>query len=990
MRSRQEAAWPATVHCASQPPRSSPVPAAAAAAAAAAVAASGSGSAAAVAPSGSGSASSSSASAFLAAVSAAGSGAAAAHAQQRPRLPASRTQSKDASASPTSWRTEQGVGLEAEEEEREDRVVIDGPRPLGLEIEPAEEGYKGAVVRQSEGQAAAAGVEPGSKILSINDNPVEDMATSEIQGMLDRDALPMVLDLRPPLELLTVRKRKRKRDPVTVYTAGCRGSYRVVSEAVEHLGWLELRTNTDALNKVPSVIWLEHSDSTDGIAPVQTVSRLEAFLHFCKKARLAHSLNQWFDALPEVFAFSPQTWVLPYNAAELRTAMMRTKKDETFILKPTAGAQGKGIILAKKWKDIENLVSRSKASQENHNKATLEYVVQRYITSPLLLDGLKFDMRLYVVVTSVVPMRAYLFKEGLARFCTVPYEPPSEGNLKEAKMHLTNFAVNKKSKDFQPSEGLAAHDEGSKRSTSGTLRQIQQAFGVSPEEVWGKVATLIANTLMALRPALVEYYVHEQPRPLHPLGPKGFQLIGLDVIIDSDLEPRLLELNANPSLSVVQPDMNKGAEPPAAADAASGSGGAASSSGAADGVEAVALGASLGSSSSTHNGHHPSASSSSSSAPILPAATGIGHGIAALALPPAVPQQPTAPQVQTAMAMTLPSTVMQMNPSVNATPNSRAFQVAKDRQQNNMRRSRSSVVVAPQFMREDPQVTISNSMRRPGSADPPAPRGAAVVGQSSSSSGSGSGAAASVVGRRKGRGSRSRTRGAEGAQLREASKEKNCVTSELDLEIKRELVVQALLLTRPAPQNKAARLKKQWKPRTDSAVIGLNDEGGWALGGKATRAEAVRPDAPERCPALEPLDFEDLAAPEVFEYSNAHLQLYRWFVRACGNSRDSLGQAQVQRLLERNGLVGDQSGALFPDRVTAQLWLSRVWRELAPGNYGLNLPQLVTLAGRIGHMLEDSAGAADMASGSDTEEPPPKPSHIMGVLAFFRRGLCNI
>merc|ERR1719296_353928 len=135
-------------------------------------------------------------------------------------------------------------------------------------------------------------------------------------------------------------------------------------------------------------------------------------------------------------------------------------------------------------------------------------------------------------------MRAYLFKEGLARFCTVPYEAPQDGNLKEARMHLTNFAVNKKSKDFQQNEGLGAHDEGSKRSASGTFRQIEQSCGVTAETIWGKVAALAANTLMALRPSLVEYYVCEQQRPLHPLAAKGFQLIGFNVMFDAEGEPR--------------------------------------------------------------------------------------------------------------------------------------------------------------------------------------------------------------------------------------------------------------------------------------------------------------------------------------------------------------------------------------------------------------------------------------------------------------------
>ena len=82
--------------------------------------------------------------------------------------------------------------------------------------------------------------------------------------------------------------------------------------------------------------------------------------------------------------------------------------------------------------------------------------MQDYIADPLLLDGFKFDLRIYLLVLSVDPLVIHVYNDGLARLCTTPYVAPTGENIAKTKMHLTNFAINKKSKKFNKS---AAEDE---------------------------------------------------------------------------------------------------------------------------------------------------------------------------------------------------------------------------------------------------------------------------------------------------------------------------------------------------------------------------------------------------------------------------------------------------------------------------------------------------------------------------------------------------
>lgn len=79
-------------------------------------------------------------------------------------------------------------------------------------------------------------------------------------------------------------------------------------------------------------------------------------------------------------------------------------------------------------------------------------MAQTYITNPLLIDGLKFDLRIYVLLYGVNPLRIYVWKDGLARFATVPYEVPSGKNVRNMYMHLTNYAINKMSDKYIQNE----------------------------------------------------------------------------------------------------------------------------------------------------------------------------------------------------------------------------------------------------------------------------------------------------------------------------------------------------------------------------------------------------------------------------------------------------------------------------------------------------------------------------------------------------------
>lgn len=112
---------------------------------------------------------------------------------------------------------------------------------------------------------------------------------------------------------------------------------------------------------------------------------------------------------PELFDFVPRTFLFPQEQAEFSEYQASTS-NATFIAKPCEGAQGDGMVL---FTDLKNAPDKGKSKM----------IVQRYIADPLLLNGFKFDLRVFVVVTGMNDggMHAFLADEGLARFCTEQY-----------------------------------------------------------------------------------------------------------------------------------------------------------------------------------------------------------------------------------------------------------------------------------------------------------------------------------------------------------------------------------------------------------------------------------------------------------------------------------------------------------------------------------------------------------------------------------------
>lgn len=90
-------------------------------------------------------------------------------------------------------------------------------------------------------------------------------------------------------------------------------------------------------------------------------------------------------------------------------------------------------------------------------------LASKYIMDPHLLNGYKYDLRVYVLVTNFNPLKVYIYDDGLVRFATEKYSKDAK-TLGKKFVHLTNFSINKRSTNFVKNADQAKKtDKGKKQ-----------------------------------------------------------------------------------------------------------------------------------------------------------------------------------------------------------------------------------------------------------------------------------------------------------------------------------------------------------------------------------------------------------------------------------------------------------------------------------------------------------------------------------------------
>jgi tubulin polyglutamylase TTLL4 len=203
-----------------------------------------------------------------------------------------------------------------------------------------------------------------------------------------------------------------------------------------------------------------------------------------------------------------------------------------YIMKPAALSCGRGIKVI---------------GQKTEIKKKPGYVVCQYISNPHLINGFKYDLRIYCLVTCYDPLKVYIFKEGLVRFATQKYTN-SQKSVDQQYIHLTNYSVNKHNEDYVKNNAGSEDAENSSKWNLAQLKKYYQEHQLDYDLTMHRIRDVLIKTLISQEPHVINsmsrFTKHKNV---------CFELYGFDILVDNKLKPWLLEVNISPSLSSSSP-----------------------------------------------------------------------------------------------------------------------------------------------------------------------------------------------------------------------------------------------------------------------------------------------------------------------------------------------------------------------------------------------------------------------------------------------------
>lgn len=226
----------------------------------------------------------------------------------------------------------------------------------------------------------------------------------------------------------------------------------------------------------------------------------------------------------------PTSYVL-YDVNDLKLFDKEFDKNKIYIMKKNIQRQ-EGLKITKNKNEILNGMKN-------------QYViVQELLQNPYLISGLKTNMRFYVLVmcdgnSSTGSFKVFAHKDGFMYYTKVPFKMNS---LDEAP-NITTGYIDRKVYEKNPltHDDLRKYLDDPKRNLTDIEKTVRNQGLLISQIVFGRIYKLLGTVFTA--------FVGRLCKPSKLSNNLSFQLFGVDIAVDNELNCSIMEVNKGPDLN---------------------------------------------------------------------------------------------------------------------------------------------------------------------------------------------------------------------------------------------------------------------------------------------------------------------------------------------------------------------------------------------------------------------------------------------------------
>lgn len=249
---------------------------------------------------------------------------------------------------------------------------------------------------------------------------------------------------------------------------------------------------------------------------------------FFSKKSLYENYNIMKKFFNKDYNYMPETYYYPENRDLIESKFKNYKmnKDNLWLIKPLNKYGGRGIYI---FKSLEQMKEKN-------------FIITKYITNIDLINKKKYDLRIFVLISGLKPLRIYLYTDFLVRIASEDFSL-NEETIGNKFIHLTNTDINKYHKNYKKPKSY--NDENANEWNLQTYIKYLNKKNVNYKLIHKKIKDLIIKTIISLQAKLIE-----KNKNLGLNDINFFNIFGFDILINDNFNPILLEVNTNPSMII--------------------------------------------------------------------------------------------------------------------------------------------------------------------------------------------------------------------------------------------------------------------------------------------------------------------------------------------------------------------------------------------------------------------------------------------------------